>query len=430
MLWLRPRAGVPGSAAATEGSGAHQSIPFNAEELVLFALPSATRRSLVLVVALAAALTSVPSAPAQPLTSKIINGTAVPEVVPFVARITYVAPDDAFLCTGVVVAPTVVLTAAHCAAAPGGFTVDIGRLDLYGAPFQQVGVSEVRVHPGWNRATGQNDAALLILAQPTSAAPLRTATVSDSWGYQPGFRAIAFGWGMDSLADSTSLSTWLQAAGQTIGDDTYMCPLLNSLKIYDPATMVCGYDPVNLTLLCHGDSGGPLVGVSPTGETVILGITSWGIPSCVSGPTMYTRVSAVSDWINLQITGGVPVAPPAVAVPVPAPVAVAAPPPADTTAPKVRAKASRGKRGTYVKLWFRASDDSGKVALAVAIRSKKRALGGWTNRLAPITDGALYYFRWRIPRTVTASLLVFCVGVKDGAGNYGKHSCARLDVRR
>jgi trypsin len=386
----------------------------------------------MLVAALAAVLASVPSAPAA---SKIINGTDVPSAVPFVARITYFASDGPFLCTGSVVAPTVVLTAAHCAAAPRGFIVDIGRLDLYGAPFQEVRVSEVRVHPGWNPATGQNDAAVLILAEPTSAAPLRAATVADAWGYQPGFAATAFGWGRDSLADEGSLSTWLQSGAQTIGDDTSYCPLLNDeWRLYDPATMVCGHDPDEVTHLCHGDSGGPLVGVSPSGEMAILGITSWGEPTCGAGPTAYTRVSAVSDWINLQIAAPGPVVPPAAPAPAPTPVVVVSPPLAapvvDMTAPTVRARASRGKRGTYVKLWFRASDDSGKVALAVAVRNKGRVLRRWKSRLGPITGGGSYYFRWRIPRTVTARLLVFCVDVKDGAGNAGAPSCARLDVRR
>ena len=80
----------------------------------------------------------------------------------------------ALYCTGALVAPSVVLTAAHCAvrltdkALPSWvFTVGTGRVDLRDSRSGQVlGVSSVVLYPGWNEITRRGDIALLQLSQP------------------------------------------------------------------------------------------------------------------------------------------------------------------------------------------------------------------------------------------------------------------------
>lgn len=53
---------------------------------------------------------------------------------------------------------------------------------------------------------------------------------------------------------------------------------------------------------CQGDSGGPLVRYGLTGQSVQVGIVSWGL-GCgrAESPGIYTRVSAFSDWIRTMV---------------------------------------------------------------------------------------------------------------------------------
>jgi len=60
---------------------------------------------------------------------------------------------------------------------------------------------------------------------------------------------------------------------------------------------------------CNGDSGGPLVMTNALGEPFQIGVVSWGPQNCGGDPKpygVYTRVSAVADWIKQQIGTGAP----------------------------------------------------------------------------------------------------------------------------
>lgn len=48
--------------------------------------------------------------------------------------------------------------------------------------------------------------------------------------------------------------------------------------------------------ICGGDSGSPLVW-----QGTVVGITSWMLPPCGSGPSVYVRVSHHLQWIVQQL---------------------------------------------------------------------------------------------------------------------------------
>lgn len=245
-------------------------------------------------------------------------------------------PGEDFRCAGTVVAPNVVLTAAHCAEDvttntlenASDFTVITGSLDWTETTARQVSaVSQLVVYPYVASSApsyGINvvgDAALLVLATPTTAPAIALANSSDMALMQPGDAASVAGWGLTNPMDQTSLPDTLQEASAVVQSAAY-CTGYN--PYFSPAAQLCAsYGPAYATDTCDGDSGGPLITQATDGSWVEIGITSTG--SCnPANPDTFTRVDYVDAWAQNWITA---VAPP------PAPLFVTSRPGAATTTP-------------------------------------------------------------------------------------------------
>lgn len=213
-------------------------------------------------------------------------------------------------CSGTVVAPGAVLTAAHCVVdqrrgeitAPEYVTVVTGRRDLASDAGRDHAVVRVAVHPGYDVASERDDAALLALDSPAAAPPI--ALAGEGAPTAAGSAAAIAGWGsLDGAA--TVVPTLLRAASTTLLSDA-QCG--RQLRGFDAATMLCAADVTRLLgSTCHGDSGGPLTVAAPDGTAVQVGITSWGTAACSARvPQVFTRVSAVASWIAEQLPGMAP----------------------------------------------------------------------------------------------------------------------------
>jgi len=195
--------------------------------------------------------------------------------------------DGAPGCTGTLVAPRYVLTAAHCARE--GLTVHFGSPSRAAA--RRIAVREVILHPGFTRDPITHDLALLRLAYPPRTPSVPVATRAEAWDLvRSGTRARIAGWG-------------------TVRGETGRPDLLHAATLQLAAVQVSG---THLALEsprggpCGGDSGGPLLVTGQDGVTVLVGVasvTGGNLCAAGGGAAGYTHVAALGDFLRAWVPG-------------------------------------------------------------------------------------------------------------------------------
>ncbi|MFE6524011.1 trypsin-like serine protease [Streptomyces sp. NPDC057794] len=260
---------------------------------------------------------------------KVIGGTETTlSSAPWMAQLWYhddrstpeTGDDVSFFCGGAVVAPTKILTAAHClrndnrdydwrahgavvtGTAQLPTTDSTGATDLHGG--QATAVQRQWWQWGYDpvdREVGkyESDLGMLTLAVPVKATPIRMVTHGDTASYAAGTQARLYGWGRTSSA-AQDLSQTLRTATLTLRSDSTCSGVYDTAFV--PGRMVCagtqsGTD-TGTTAACNGDSGGPLV----VGGR-IAGVVSWGVKDCVTQGhySVFTRMSAYAGSAYRQI---------------------------------------------------------------------------------------------------------------------------------
>jgi secreted trypsin-like serine protease len=324
------------------------------------------RRSLV-ATALAAALVCVAcllpagaSAAGTGGETAVIGGAPAPiSSFPFMARITAHDSVYQYTCTGSVIAPNMILTAAHCLLNeaktaylnPATFQVLTGTGSL-AVPGTVSGVERVVVDPGYTPSTGWHDAGLIQLSAPIAAPGVRLAS-TQTW--VPGTTGYAVGWGLDEAGE---LPVEMRVGETAVQSAEYCQSQIGS--IFHSSLQLCSIDaPTYSAGTCNGDSGGPLLMVSG-GELVEIGITSLGPQECQTDlPRIDTRVDAEYGWIARELaahpaTAPTPVTTPTTAAPkttTTTPAATPAPAPAPAATPKLpKLTLAVAKRNTFTVL--------------------------------------------------------------------------------
>lgn len=227
--------------------------------------------------------------------------------------------DDAFLCGAALVAPLVVLTAAHCTQDPGQAStgepprleVAFGRQRSDGHDGQEIDVVDTVVHPGFRsgRRSEQNDVALLKLAQaPLGVTPVRLAQPSDATYIRPGTRLTLLGWGQTDAGAAPDALT------PPAGLHRAQVPLRSIQgcrgfwgSTYDARATLCAGAVVRPHPdACAGDSGSPLVAALPYSPPSLVGVVSYGTRTCGAGPTAYARTwfGSLQRWLRGQLSAG------------------------------------------------------------------------------------------------------------------------------
>jgi Trypsin len=246
---------------------------------------------------------------------------------PWLAFIGYRGKVEEFDCGGTVVAPRLVLTAAHCVLTEAGrvaiasnFLVLTGVGDLREAAPERVSrVSQVLVFPGYDPARVLNDAALLVLAAPVTAPALPLATSSEQGLSATGTPLQVAGWGLTEVDPPRGPAVLREAQSIVRNPASCQRSLRRVLAVYSPASQICvRSQPGSAASLCDGDSGGPGIARRADGTPVQIGIVSLkGSLECdPRTPQVLARVDVVSSWVEAwraTVESGAPA--PAIVVP-------------------------------------------------------------------------------------------------------------------
>ncbi|XP_072333822.1 trypsin-3-like [Scyliorhinus torazame] len=217
---------------------------------------------------------------------RIIGGyEVVPHSVPYQASLQI---RSVHYCSGSLINPSWILSAAHCVKPPYLITIVLGEHSLSKSDGneQYYKVIKLIMYPYYLPATFKHDIMLLKMNRPVRqnayispiAIPASGKTLPETT------LCTVSGWGVTTIY-SYSLSDVLKAVKVPI-ISRYKCNRPSSYGGRVGAFMICAGYRTGGKDSCQGDSGGPLIC-----DGVVQGIVSWGI-SCAhyKYPGVYTRL--------------------------------------------------------------------------------------------------------------------------------------------
>mmetsp|Transcript_21542 Transcript_21542/g.43193 ORF Transcript_21542/g.43193 Transcript_21542/m.43193 type:complete len:352 (-) Transcript_21542:223-1278(-) len=232
-----------------------------------------------------------------PIVSKIIGGTTAEH-----GRYNYMAhlrTNDERECGGMLIAPNLILTAAHCGS--GFDTADLGMYDIRtsnGSERIPI-IKEIAIKNHDPKNAFNSDFMILVLKSDSNFQPVCLADKNFKKSLKAGDMLHALGFGITNYNDKSSYSNTLEEASLKYIKNKKCSKIYSQKYQYKVITknMMCTDSGDEGRDACRGDSGGPLIQKNGKGKDVAVGVISWGL-GCAEHPGVYGAIGKVHRWIK------------------------------------------------------------------------------------------------------------------------------------
>lgn len=234
----------------------------------------------------------------------IVGGTeAVPHSLPYQVSL----QDGGHFCGGSIIAPTLILTAAHCVEGQNPdsprMSIRAGAHSLSSGQGQNVAVAKIYANSGYPSIP--KDIAVLKLKAPITDKNAKPVKLADPTFFNSNVNAgtslIVSGWG--TLSSGGSLPDKLmQVSVPYVTNNTCNAPSAYGGSV-SASYEICAGEANGGKDSCQGDSGGPLV-ILKGGQHYQIGVVSWG-DGCAAANKygVYANVAALKSWIDTATSG-------------------------------------------------------------------------------------------------------------------------------